>query len=163
MWGATTELLAKAMDAGNIDAPLTEEDAEQIRTMVRNEDSYFALFDFVDIVLELMVRNPDPGAFSRSVKMIRAIIASLIEELDFSHAAFLMDKFSGQAHPGLTDAHRNQLREMLASFTDKQTLHVLKVFLIDRKRRVRNIYNSNYVHPAIALADLETLLMEEAG
>jgi monoamine oxidase len=27
MWGATTELLAKAMDAGNIDAPLTEEDA----------------------------------------------------------------------------------------------------------------------------------------
>lgn len=28
MWGATTELLAKAVEAGNIDAPLTEEDAE---------------------------------------------------------------------------------------------------------------------------------------
>ncbi|HUF74747.1 MAG TPA: flavin monoamine oxidase family protein [Longimicrobiales bacterium] len=28
LWGATTELLAKAMDAGNIDAALTEEDAE---------------------------------------------------------------------------------------------------------------------------------------
>jgi monoamine oxidase len=28
LWGATTELLAKAMDAGDIDVPLTEEDAE---------------------------------------------------------------------------------------------------------------------------------------
>ncbi len=30
MWGATTELLAKAMDAGDIDAPLSEEDAERL-------------------------------------------------------------------------------------------------------------------------------------
>ena len=41
--------------------------------------------------------------------------------------------------------------------------HVLKLYLIDRRRRVRNIYNSNYAHPAIALNDLETLLLEEAG
>jgi monoamine oxidase len=37
LWGATTELLAKAMDAGNIDVPLTEEDAELlIQFLVRS-------------------------------------------------------------------------------------------------------------------------------
>lgn len=39
--------------------------------------------------------------------------------------------------------------------------HVLKVFLIDRRRQVRNIYGASFLHPAIALADLRTLLMEE--
>ena len=32
--------------------------------------------------------------------------------------------------------------------------HVLKVFLIDRQRRVRNIYSSSFLHPAIAINDL---------
>ena len=37
LWGATTELLAKAMDAGNINVPLTEEDAELlIQFLVRS-------------------------------------------------------------------------------------------------------------------------------
>jgi monoamine oxidase len=37
LWGATTELLAKAMDAGTIDTPLTEEDAELlIQFLVRS-------------------------------------------------------------------------------------------------------------------------------
>jgi cytochrome oxidase Cu insertion factor (SCO1/SenC/PrrC family) len=41
--------------------------------------------------------------------------------------------------------------------------HVLKVYLIDRRRRVRNIYSTAFLHPAIALNDLRTLVMEEAG
>jgi cytochrome c peroxidase len=41
--------------------------------------------------------------------------------------------------------------------------HVLKIFLIDRQHRVRNIYSSSYVHPAVAINDLKTLLMENAG
>ncbi len=41
--------------------------------------------------------------------------------------------------------------------------HVLKVFLIDRQRRVRNIYSSSFIHPTIAINDLRTLLMEDAG
>jgi cytochrome c peroxidase len=39
--------------------------------------------------------------------------------------------------------------------------HVLKVFLVDRQQRVRNIYSSSYLHPALAVNDLKTLLMEE--
>jgi cytochrome c peroxidase len=40
--------------------------------------------------------------------------------------------------------------------------HVLKVFLIDRQKRVRNIYTSDYLHPAIAMGDLRTLVMEDS-
>ncbi len=36
--------------------------------------------------------------------------------------------------------------------------HVLKVFLLDRRHRIRNIYSSAYLHPALLLADLRTLL-----
>ena len=39
--------------------------------------------------------------------------------------------------------------------------HVLKVFLIDRDRRVRNIYGSGFLKPPIAISDVRTLMMEE--
>lgn len=38
--------------------------------------------------------------------------------------------------------------------------HVIKVFLIDRERRVRNIYSSDYLHPDVLFNDVATLLME---
>jgi cytochrome c peroxidase len=40
--------------------------------------------------------------------------------------------------------------------------HVLKVFLIDRESRVRNIYSTSFLHPALVINDLETLRLEEA-
>lgn len=40
--------------------------------------------------------------------------------------------------------------------------HVLKVYLIDRRRQVRNIYSASFLHPALVLNDIKTLLMEEA-
>lgn len=39
--------------------------------------------------------------------------------------------------------------------------HVLKVFLIDKARRVREIYSTAYLLPAVVLNDIKTLLMEE--
>jgi protein SCO1/2 len=41
--------------------------------------------------------------------------------------------------------------------------HVLKVFLIDRRREVREIYTTAYLLPAVVLNDIETLLMEDAA
>ena len=38
--------------------------------------------------------------------------------------------------------------------------HLLRVFLIDRKRRVRNIYSAGFLHPDILMNDLETLRLE---
>lgn len=42
--------------------------------------------------------------------------------------------------------------------------HVLKVFLIDREHRVRNVYSASYLHPEVVLNDLKSLVLEgEAG
>lgn len=116
-------------ESGDASFEITEEEAASIREMVGCEEAYFPLFDFVDILIEVMVRNPDPEAFSRSVKMIRTIVASLIEDRDFERAAHLMEKLSSETHPGLEDRHRLQIRQMLESFTDKQTILGLDTFL----------------------------------
>jgi cytochrome oxidase Cu insertion factor (SCO1/SenC/PrrC family) len=39
--------------------------------------------------------------------------------------------------------------------------HILRVFLIDRSGRIRNIYSSATLDPRLVLADVKTLLMEE--
>ena len=41
--------------------------------------------------------------------------------------------------------------------------HLLRVFLIDRERRVRNIYSTGFLHPDILMNDLETLLLESVS
>lgn len=38
--------------------------------------------------------------------------------------------------------------------------HVLKVFLLDERNRVRNIYSAGFLHAELVLADLRTLLIE---
>ena len=39
--------------------------------------------------------------------------------------------------------------------------HLLKVFLIDRQQRVRNIYSVDFLHPQVLLGDIKTLLMAD--
>lgn len=39
--------------------------------------------------------------------------------------------------------------------------HILRVFLIDRESRIRNIYSSGTLDPRLVLADVKTLLLEE--
>jgi cytochrome oxidase Cu insertion factor (SCO1/SenC/PrrC family) len=41
--------------------------------------------------------------------------------------------------------------------------HMLKLFLIDRDGRVREIYSTEFLHPEAMLNDLRTLIMEEDG
>lgn len=38
--------------------------------------------------------------------------------------------------------------------------HLLRVFLIDRQKQIRNIYTVSVLHPDLVLADLETLILE---
>ena len=40
--------------------------------------------------------------------------------------------------------------------------HILRVFLIDRGGRIRNIYSSGTLDPRLVVADVKTLLLEEA-
>ena len=55
------------------------------------------------------------------------------------------------------------IRELDADgrFTGNRS-HMLKVFLIDRERRVRQIYSSDFLHPALVINDVKTLMMEAA-
>ncbi len=41
--------------------------------------------------------------------------------------------------------------------------HVLKVYLLDRERRVRNVYSVGFLNPELVLADLETLRLAGAA
>ena len=41
--------------------------------------------------------------------------------------------------------------------------HLLKVYLIDDKGSVREIYSTSFLHPQILLADIKTLLLEKQG
>jgi len=41
--------------------------------------------------------------------------------------------------------------------------HLLRVFLIDRQGRIRNIYSPSYLHPELVLNDVRTLLVEDAA
>jgi cytochrome c peroxidase len=41
--------------------------------------------------------------------------------------------------------------------------HVLKVFLLDRLDRVRNVYSTGFLNPALVLNDLRTLRMEDGA
>ncbi|MDH3830704.1 MAG: SCO family protein [Gammaproteobacteria bacterium] len=41
--------------------------------------------------------------------------------------------------------------------------HILRVYLIDRERRVRNIYSVSFLHPDLLMNDVRTLLMESQG
>jgi cytochrome c peroxidase len=47
-------------------------------------------------------------------------------------------------------------------FTGKFS-HLLRVFLIDRQKRVRNIYTVSYLHPETVIGDIKTLLKESSG
>lgn len=40
--------------------------------------------------------------------------------------------------------------------------HVLKVYLIDPERRVRNIYSTSFLYPELIVNDIKTLMMENS-
>lgn len=52
----------------------------------------------------------------------------------------------------------NEKGEIVGSFS-----HMLRVFLIDKQKRVRNIYSVSFLHPDILINDIKTLLLEERG
>lgn len=41
--------------------------------------------------------------------------------------------------------------------------HVLKVYLIDPERRIRNIYSTSFLYPELIINDIKTLVLEKAG
>ena len=40
--------------------------------------------------------------------------------------------------------------------------HVLKVYLVDPERKVRNIYSTSFLYPELIINDIKTLILEKA-
>src|SRR5881409_2517547 len=74
----------------------------------------------------------------------------------------------------VTSKSRAELEPILAAYdqaVDKRQnpsdpqgplYHILRVFLIDREGRIRNIYSSGTLDPRLVVADVKTLLLEES-
>lgn len=74
----------------------------------------------------------------------------------------------------LTTAAQTELRPLLAAYGQEiqreitvnggqadTYAHLLRVFLIDPQRRIRNIYSVGFLHPDVLLNDVRTLLQEQ--
>jgi protein SCO1/2 len=84
------------------------------------------------------------------------------------------DQKSGCEWSFATAKTRAELESILAAYdqaVDKRTnsadpqgplYHTLRVFLIDREGRIRNIYSSGTLDPRLVVADVKTLLLEES-
>ena len=84
------------------------------------------------------------------------------------------DQKSGCDWSFATAKSRAELQSILAAYdqaVDKRTnpadpqgplYHTVRVFLIDKEGRIRNIYSSGTLDPRLVLADVKTLLLEQA-
>lgn len=85
-------------------------------------------------------------------------------ECDTSRWVFLTTSSHAELQPILDGYGQYIVRGRDASSkTTEAFMHVLKVFLIDRERKVRNIYSLSFLHSTLLLNDIRTLLLEDAA
>lgn len=83
---------------------------------------------------------------------------------DRSDWRFLTTASSGQLTPILEAYNQSILREYdEEGRTTGQLAHTLRVFLIDKQKRIRNIYSSSYLHADVVTNDIRTVLLDEAA
>lgn len=91
-----------------------------------------------------------------------------------TYSECVREKKSGCEWRFATAKSRTELESILAAYgqtvdqrpdaADPQgpLYHIMRVFLIDRDGRIRNIYSSGTLDPRLVLADVKTLLLEES-
>ena len=78
--------------------------------------------------------------------------------------AFLTTASEEKLQPILDAYGQRILKEVDAEGNDLGTFsHLLRVFLIDSERQIRNVYTVSFLHADTLVADVKTLLMEDAG
>jgi len=64
----------------------------------------------------------------------------------------------------ILDAYQQSVvPDVLADGEGRKFSHLLRVYLIDRDKQIRNIYSLSFLHPDLLINDIKTLLMEEAS
>jgi cytochrome c peroxidase len=74
---------------------------------------------------------------------------------------FLTTKSEQQIQPILDAYQQSVVPDVIAEGKPRKFSHLLRVFLIDRNKQVRNIYSLSFLHPDILINDIKTLLLEE--
>ncbi len=76
---------------------------------------------------------------------------------------FLTSKSEQEIRPILKAYQQSVIADDAASNNERNTFsHILRVYLIDREKQIRNIYNVSFLHPDILVNDVLTLIQEEA-
>jgi len=117
---------------------LADDEVESIRKLAASEEEYFAIFDFVDILIEHLAGGSDEDGFEDATRMIHDIAFALIENVDFEHAANLVGKIILHPHPALTETQRKHVRAIADSLCDKQTMELVSDFLRDSAKLSKN-------------------------
>ena len=77
---------------------------------------------------------------------------------------FLTTRSTDQLQPILRDYHQSIEQEIDSrGHLTGQYAHLLRVYLMDDRQRIRNIYSVSVLHPDLIMADIETLALEPAG
>jgi len=128
------------------------------------------------VLSQLHLASLDDTALAKSLRLV-----SLSFDPDYdtpprlaAYAEGINDEKSGCEWRFATAKSRAELAKILNAYgqavdrrpnpSDPQGpfYHVLRVFLIDREGRIRNIYSSGTLDPRLVLGDVKTLLLEEA-
>ena len=73
---------------------------------------------------------------------------------------FLTSESSMQIQPVLDAYQQSVVADPKSEGGKGKFSHILRVYLIDQKKQIRNIYNLSFLHPDILVNDVKTLLME---
>jgi cytochrome oxidase Cu insertion factor (SCO1/SenC/PrrC family) len=76
---------------------------------------------------------------------------------------FLTSRNAAELEPILEDYGQRVARKRDPRDVFGPLVHNVRVFLIDREARIRNIYSQGLLDPRLVMADVQTLLLEEAS
>lgn len=74
---------------------------------------------------------------------------------------FLTTKSEQQIEPILDAYQQSVIPDVSEDGKARKFSHLLRVYLIDQNKQVRNIYSLSFLHPDILINDIKTLLMEQ--
>jgi len=79
-------------------------------------------------------------------------------ELDWN---FLTTKSESELKPILSAYQQSVVKDKTSEGGKGKFSHILRVFLIDTEKQIRNIYSLSFLHPDILVNDVKTLIMEQ--
>lgn len=93
---------------------------------------------------------------------VMAEYAASIRQQRTADWRFLTTESEASLAPILQDYQQSIIKEVSPHpGVETRFSHILRVYLIDKQKQIRNIYSVSFLHPDILMNDVKTLLMEE--